>query len=105
MRGVLDSAEKKLTDMCHKQSNKLEIAYKSMMKALEAKKKEFLNIIRDFYTDQKQKVNFDKQRAANFLTKVKSMHQEDLQKLESSLEETPYEELFKTLSTKSQDLA
>lgn len=49
-----------------------------MMKALEAKKKEFLNIIRDFYTDQKQKVNFDKQRAANFLSKAKSLHQEDL---------------------------
>ena len=44
-------ADKKLADMCHKQSNKLEIAYKSMIKALEAKKKEFLAIIRDFYSD------------------------------------------------------
>ena len=50
-KAALEGAEKKLSDMCHKQYNKLEIAYKSMMKVLEAKKKEFLNIIRDFYSD------------------------------------------------------
>ena len=48
---ALEGAEKRLGDMCNKQQNKLEIAYKSMIKALEAKKKEFLNIIRDFYSD------------------------------------------------------
>lgn len=48
-RQVLDTADKKLADMHHKQQNKLEIAYKSLMKALEAKKKEFLGILRDFY--------------------------------------------------------
>lgn len=51
MKQALEGADKKLADMCHKQQNKLEIAYKSMIKALEAKKKEFLNIIRDFYSD------------------------------------------------------
>jgi hypothetical protein len=39
--------------MCHKQVNKLEIAYKSMIKAIESKKKEFLNVIIDFYNDQR----------------------------------------------------
>jgi hypothetical protein len=50
---AIETADRKLGDMCHKQVNKLEIAYKSMIKALESKKKEFLNVIVDFYTDQR----------------------------------------------------
>jgi hypothetical protein len=50
-KAAFDSADRKLGDMCHKQVNKLEIAYKSMIKALESKKKEYLNVIVDFYTD------------------------------------------------------
>lgn len=52
-KAAIESADRKLGDMCHKQVNKLEIAYKSMIKALESKKKEFLNVIVDFYTDQR----------------------------------------------------
>ncbi len=50
---VMENADRKLGDMCHKQVNKLEIAYKSMIKAIESKKKEFLNVIIDFYNDQR----------------------------------------------------
>ncbi len=60
----MESADRKLGDMCNKQVNKLDIAYKSMIKAIESKKKEFLNVIIDFYNDQRQKVTFDKQRAS-----------------------------------------
>lgn len=49
----MENADRKLGDMCHKQVNKLEIAYKSMIKAIESKKKEFLNVIIDFYNDQR----------------------------------------------------
>lgn len=49
----LENAERKLADMSHKQLNKLEIAYKSLIKALEVKKKEFIANIRDFYADQR----------------------------------------------------
>lgn len=52
-RSALETAEKRLADMCHKQVNKLEIAYKSIYKALEAKKKEFTSIIKEFYSDQR----------------------------------------------------
>ncbi len=60
IRLVLDTADRKLADMCHKQSNKLEIAYRSMIKALESKRRELLTILRDFYSDQRQKVSFDR---------------------------------------------
>ena len=52
-RSALETAEKRLADMCHKQVNKLEIAYKSIYKALETKKKEFTSIIKEFYSDQR----------------------------------------------------
>lgn len=52
-KNALEGAEKRLADMCNKQLNKMEIAYKSMYKALEAKKKEFTSIIREFYSDQR----------------------------------------------------
>ncbi len=52
-RQILETADKKLADMYHKQQNKLEISYKSMIKALEAKKKEFHNVLKEFYNDQR----------------------------------------------------
>ncbi|TNV84153.1 hypothetical protein FGO68_gene3646 [Halteria grandinella] len=103
-KGALEQAEKRLSDMCHKQVNKLEIAYKSIYKALEAKKKEFTSIIKEFYSDQRQKVSFDKQRASSFLTKALS-HKDDLAHLECQLDDTFYEELFRTLSSKSQSIS
>jgi hypothetical protein len=89
--------------MCHKQVNKLEIAYKSVMRALDAKKKEFSQVIKEFYSDQRQKVAFDRKRASTFLNRVLS-HQEEISGIERSLEDTYYEDLFRSLSTKSQNL-
>jgi len=66
-RQVLDAAEKKLSDMHHKQQKKLEIAYKSLIKALEAKKKEFLGILRDFYQEQRTAVSFERGKALNLI--------------------------------------
>ena len=46
-----DHFDKKLSDMCNKQLSKLDISYKSIVKAIENKKKEFANIIKDFYSE------------------------------------------------------
>ena len=79
---ALELADKKLADMCNKQMNKLEIAYRSMIKALESKKKEFMSILGNFYSDQRQSVNYDRARAANFYQRVMASHHEELVKLE-----------------------
>jgi len=103
-RLVLEAADKKLSDMHHKQQNKLEIAYKSLIKALEAKKKEFLGILRDFYQEQRTMVSFEKTKALSLLQSSKTS-QDDLARIEESLEDTHYEELFKILSSKNHEIA
>lgn len=76
-----------------------------MIKALEAKKKDFLSLLRDFYNDQRQMVSFERSKACNFLQTIKTSHYDELMRLEQSLEDTHYEDLFKTLSSKSQEIS
>lgn len=66
-KAALEQADRKLAAMCNKQQSKLEIAYKSIIKTLEQKKQEFMSIIQEFYRDQRQRVNSDKNRTLQFL--------------------------------------
>lgn len=65
--------DKKLNEMCNRQMNKLDLTFKSMARTLEQKKKEFGRIIKEFYSDQKSKLEFDRMKSTKFLQKVNVM--------------------------------
>ena len=47
--------------------SKMDITFKSLFRTLDQKKKEFVKILRDFYGDQKSKIDYDKSKAIKFL--------------------------------------
>ena len=71
-----EAFDKKLNDMCNRQINKLELTFKSIARTLDQKKKEFTRIIKEFYSDQKSKMEYDRVKSSKFVQKVGSMQQE-----------------------------
>lgn len=70
---------------------------------IEQKKKEFASVIKEFYVEQKTKIDPEKHQAAKQFEKVQRMHLE-FERFESEIESTPYEEIFKILNKRSQEI-
>ncbi|CDW91825.1 kelch motif family protein [Stylonychia lemnae] len=99
-----DGFDKKLNEMCNRQMNKLDLTFKSIQRTLDNKKKEFVRIIREFYCDQKSKLEFDRMKSGKFLQKVNQM-QDEFDRIEKQIETISYEEFFRMMSEKSKELA
>eukprot|EP00347_Sterkiella_histriomuscorum_P022216 403331263 len=72
-------------------------------RTIEQKKKEFTRIIREFYSDQKSKLDYDRMKTQKFLQKL-STHQKDFADIEQSLDTTSYEEFFKLMNEKNSEM-
>ena len=55
-----DTIDKKLQDLCNRQLSKLDLTYKSMMRMLDQKRKEFAITIKEFYQDKRSKLEPEK---------------------------------------------
>lgn len=70
---------------------------------LEQKRREFTSVLKEYYSDQRNKIEFDRNQVNKLYDKIQKMHLE-FEKIEYQLEQTSYEEFFRLMTSKNKEV-